>query len=142
MIGTEQGGLGMRTMRVALLAVAVGLAPALAMADQSISGQWRADEGHNVIIVMDVLVDGRWASETVQDNKVVAELAGTYQQTPESATSGTIIWTPVKSKVTQEHGAAQVETDDYTLEDGGQKLKLVTQKNKEAMLFTKHMASQ
>ena len=123
-----------------LLGLLIAFGPIAALADQSISGQWRADQGHNVIIVMDVLVDGHWASETVQDDKVVAELAGTYQQTPKDATSGTIVWTPVKSKVTQEHGAAQVETDDYTLGDGGQTLKLVTQKTKEEMLFRKHAA--
>ena len=130
----------MRPLRAALLLAAMSLAPALAMADQSISGQWRADEGHKVIIVMDVLVDGYWTSETVQDDKVVAQLAGTYKQTPKDATSGTIVWTPEKSKTTAEHGAAQVETDDYTLENDGQTLKLVTQKNKEEMKFQKHMA--
>jgi len=129
-------------MRVALLTAAISSAPALAMADQSISGQWRADEGHKVIIVMDVLVDGHWASETVQDGKVVAELAGTHQQTPKDATSGMIVRTPVKSKVTREHGGPTVETDDYTLENDGKTLKLVTQKNKEEMLFQKNIASQ
>ncbi|HET7882183.1 MAG TPA: hypothetical protein VFL55_14950 [Acetobacteraceae bacterium] len=125
-------------MRVALLTVAVSFAPALAMADQAISGQWRANPGHNVIIVMDVLLDNHWASETVQDNKVVAQLAGTYEQTTKSPTTGTIVWTPVKSKVTQEHGAAQVETDDYTLSDEGQTLTLVTRRTKDQMVFKKH----
>ena len=126
-------------MRAAFLATAVASAPKLAIANEAISGQWRADLGHNVIIVMDVLVDNHWASETVQDDKVVAQLAGTYQQTTKSPTTGTIVWTPVKSKVAQEHGAAQVETDDYTLEDGGQTLRLVTQQTKEEMAFKKHM---
>jgi hypothetical protein len=40
------------------------------------------------------------------------------------------------------HGAATVETDDYTLEHGGETLKLVTQKTKEEMVFQKHMAQQ
>jgi hypothetical protein len=132
----------MRSLRAALLTVALSFAPALAMADQSISGQWRADLGHNVIIVMDVLVDNYWTSETVQDDKVVAELAGSYQQTKKDATSGTIVWTPVqsKSKTTPEHGAATVETDDYTLGDNGQTLKLVTQRTKEEMVFHKFTA--
>src|SRR5690349_24951429 len=130
----------MRTLRAVLLTAAVSFLPTLATADESISGQWRADQGHNVIIVMDVLVDGYWSSETVQDDKVVAQLAGSYQQTKKDTTSGTITWTPVKSKTTEEHGAATVETDDYTLENGGQTLKLVTQKNKEEMVFQKHMA--
>jgi hypothetical protein len=125
-------------MRAAFLASAVAFAPRLATADEAISGQWRADLGHNVIIVMDVLVDNHWASETVQDDKVVAQFAGTYQQMAKSPTTGSIVWTPVNSKVAQEHGAAQVETDDYTLGDGGQTLTLVTQKDK--MVFKKHMA--
>jgi hypothetical protein len=125
-------------MRAAFLTSAVAFAPRLATADEAISGQWRADLGHNVIIVMDVLVDNHWASETVQDDKVVAQFAGTYQQTAKSPTTGSIVWTPVNSKVAQEHGAAQVETDDYTLGDGGQTLALVTQKDK--MVFKKHMA--
>ena len=119
---------------VAVLGAIISL-PTLAVADESISGQWRAEVGHNVIIVMDVLADGHWASETVQDEKVVAQLAGTYQQTPSSATSGTIVWTPVKAKVTQEHGAAAVETDDYTLDNSV--LTLVTQRTKEQMQFKK-----
>jgi hypothetical protein len=125
-------------MRAAFLTTAVASAPKLAIANEAISGQWRADLGHNVIIVMDVLVDNHWASETVQDDKVVAQLAGTYQQTTKSPTTGTIVWTPLQSKVAQEHGAAQVETDDYTLEDGGQSLRLVTQRTKEEMDFKKH----
>ena len=129
----------MRTLRAALLIAAVSFVPALAMADESIAGQWRADLGHKFIIVMDVLADNHWASETVQDDKVVAELAGSYQQTKKDATSGTITWTPVKAKTSQEHGAATVETDDYTLQNDGQTLKLVTQKNKEEMLFQRHM---
>jgi len=125
-------------MCAAILTAAVAFAPRLATADEAISGQWRADQGHNVIIVMDVLADNHWASETVQDDKVVAQFAGTYQQTSKSPTSGTIVWTPVKSKVAQEHDAARVETDDYTLGDGGQTLTLVTQNDK--MVFKKHMA--
>ena len=60
--------------RRGLLAALVMFAPTLAKADESISGQWRANPGHNVIIVMDVLADGYWASQTVQDDKVVAEM--------------------------------------------------------------------
>ena len=44
---------------------------------------------------MDVLSDGHWASETVQDDKVVAEMAGTYEQKPTNRTSGSIVFTPV-----------------------------------------------
>jgi hypothetical protein len=119
-----------------LLAAIIVFAPTLALPDEGISGQWRADPGHNVIIVMDVLADGHWASQTVQNEKVVAEMAGTYEQKPTNSTSGSIVFTPVKSKVSQEHGAATVEADRYTLENGGEVLRLVTNKNEE-MVFRK-----
>jgi hypothetical protein len=50
---------------------------------------------------------------------VVAELAGTYEQTPTNDTSGKIVFTPLRSKVTKEHGAAKVEADTYVITDGG-----------------------
>jgi hypothetical protein len=109
-----------------LLAAVLAISPTLAMADQSISGQWEAKPGHGVIIVMDILVDGHWFSQTVQDNKVVAELAGTYDQTRTTDTSGKLVFKPVTSKTSTEHGAAQVEEDDYTLTKGGKVLRLVT----------------
>ncbi len=121
---------------LAAIAAALVFAPALAKADASIAGQWRANLGHNVIIVMDVLADGHWTSQTVQGDKVVAEMAGTYDQKPTNPTSGSIVFTPVKSKVSQEHGAATVETDRYTLENGGKVLHLVTGKN-DQMVFHK-----
>jgi len=97
-----------------------------ALADQTISGQWRADLGHNVIIVMDVLVDGHWSSQTVQDDKVVAEMAGSYDQTKKTATTGTIIFKPVTAKTSAAHGEAKVEEDTYTLAANGTVLRLVT----------------
>jgi hypothetical protein len=106
------------------------------MADESISGQWEASLGHNVIVAMDVLADGHWTSQTVQSNKVVAEMAGTYEQAKASATTGTLTFTPVKSRTTEEHGAAQVEEDKYTLERGGKVLRLVSSKN-DVMMFHK-----
>jgi hypothetical protein len=122
--------------RRGLFAALVVFAPTLAKADESISGQWRANPGHNVIIVMDVLSDGYWASQTVQNDKVVAEMAGSYEQKPGNRTSGSIVFTPVKSKVSPEHGAVTVETDQYTLENGGNVLRLVTNKN-DQMVFRK-----
>jgi hypothetical protein len=113
-------------MRRLLLTAALALCPMLAMADESISGQWRADVGHGVLISMDVLADGHWLSQTVQNNKVVAEMAGTYEQTKTNATSGKLVFTPVKSKTTAEHGAAKVEDDTYTLADRGAVLNLTT----------------
>jgi hypothetical protein len=96
------------------------------MADQSISGQWQANPGHGVLIVMDILVDGHWSSETIQNKKVVAEMAGTYDQTKASDTTGKLVFKPITSKTTAEHGAATVEEDDYTLTKGGKVLRLVS----------------
>jgi hypothetical protein len=79
-----------------------------------------------VVIVMDVLVDGHWSSQTVQDNKVVAEMAGTYEQTKTSNTAGKLVFKPVTSKTSAEHGAAKVEEDDYTLTGDGKVLRLVS----------------
>ena len=103
--------------RRALLAAVIAFTPILAIADESISGQWEANLGHNVIIAMDMLADGHWTSQTVQSNKVVAEMAGSYEQKKVSATTGTLVFTPVKSKTTDEHGAAQVE-DGPSPEEG------------------------
>jgi hypothetical protein len=122
--------------RRALLVAALAFTPMLAMADESISGQWEAKLGHDVIVAMDVLGDGYWTSQTVQSNKVVAEIAGSYEQKKVSATTGTLVFTPVKAKTTEEHGAAQVEEDNYTLEQGGKVLRLVSSKN-DVMVFHK-----
>jgi hypothetical protein len=122
--------------RRALLAAIIALTPMLAMADESVSGQWEANLGHNVIVAMDVLADGHWTSETVQSNKVVAEMAGTYEQAKASAITGTLTFAPLKSRTTEEHGAAQVEEDKYTLERGGKVLRLVSNKN-DVMMFHK-----
>ena len=120
-------------MRRLLLTAALALYPMLALADEHIAGQWRADLGHRVLINMDVLADGHWVSQTIQDDKVVAELAGTYEQAPKNDTSGKIVFTPLKSKVTAEHGAAKVEEDTYTLSDDGKTLILTS--GKETMRF-------
>jgi hypothetical protein len=114
------------TVRSLLFAAVLVMCPMLAMADQSISGQWQAEPGHDVIIVMDILVDGHWSSETVQNNKVVAEMAGTYDQTKTTDTTGKLVFKPITSKTSAEHGAAQVEEDDYTLTGDGKLLRLVS----------------
>jgi hypothetical protein len=93
------------TVRRLLFAAVLAMCPALAMADQSISGQWQANAGHGVIIVMDILVDGHWSSQTVQDKKVVAEMAGTYDQTKITNATGKLVFKPVTSKTSAEHGA-------------------------------------
>lgn len=120
-------------MRGLIVAGLLALVPLSAMADESISGQWQSDMNHGVVINMDVLADGHWFSETIQDNKVVAELAGTYQQTAKDDANGTIVFTPLKSKVTAEHGDAKVESDTYQIVDGGKTLKLTT--DNQTMVF-------
>lgn len=123
-------------MRKLLLAAAIASIPTIALADESIAGQWRADLGHNVIIAMDVLADGYWTSETVQNKQVVAQLAGTYEQTKQHTDAGTIVFTPKKAKTTPEHGDAATESDRYTLEKGGKVLRLVSNEN-DVMEFRK-----
>jgi hypothetical protein len=122
-------------MRRLLIAAVLSMCPMLAMADESISGQWQANQGHNVLIVMDILVDGHWFSQTIQGDKVVAEMAGTYDQTKKSETAGELVFTPVTSKNAPEHGAAKVEKDQYTLTADRKVLRLVT--DGEAMVFNK-----
>ncbi len=123
-------------MRNLVLVAAIACMPLAAVADESISGQWRAQLGHDVIIAMDVLADGHWTSQTVQDNQVVAELAGNYDQKKENADAGVIVFTPVKSETKPEHGEARVETDRYRLENGGNVLRL-TAANNDLMVFEK-----
>jgi hypothetical protein len=122
-------------MRRLLLTAALALYPMLAVADESISGQWRADVGHGVLISMDVLADGHWFSQTVQNNTVVAEMAGTYDQTKTDKAGGKLVFTPVNSKTSADHGAAKVEEDTYTLSGGGKIMKLTT--NGETMVYHK-----
>ena len=81
-------------MRGLLFAAVLSMCPMLAVADQSISGQWQANPGHGVLIVMDILVDGHWSSQTVQDGKVVAEIAGTYDQTKTTTAGGRAVSNP------------------------------------------------
>src|SRR4051794_19739150 len=102
------GGLRMRRL---LLATILAASPVLANADETIAGQWQASLGHGVIIAMDVLADGHWSSQTVQNDRVVAEMAGTYQQDRNSPTSGNLVFTPVTARTSAQHGQAQVEKD-------------------------------
>jgi hypothetical protein len=122
-------------MRRSIIALTLAFSPALARADESIAGAWQADMGHNVIISMDILVDGHWNSQTIQSNKVVAEMWGTYAQSKTNDTSGKVVFTPVKSKTSEEHGAATAEDDAYLLQHHGHVLKLVS--NKQTMVFNK-----
>jgi hypothetical protein len=113
-------------VRRLLFAAVLTLCPTLAMADASIAGQWIADPGKGVEIVMDIIADGHWFSTTVQDGKVVAELAGTYQQSKTNDATGKLVFTPTSSKTTSEHGAAKVEEDEYALSRNGTELTLTT----------------
>jgi hypothetical protein len=132
----------MRRRWMAAASLVVLLGPSVAWADASIAGQWEAKPGKNVIIAMDVLADGYWFSQTVQNNKVIAEMAGSYEQKKESDTTGTLVFTPdkAKTKTTAEHGAAQVETDRYTLKDNGTVLTLVSSADNNPMDFHKQKA--
>jgi hypothetical protein len=122
-------------MRHLLLAATLALSPMVAMADESIAGQWRANQGHGVLIVMDILVDGHWFSQTVQGDKVVAEMAGTYDQTKTTDAAGKLVFTPVSSKTSAEHALAKVESDDYTLSRKGKVLRLGS--SDQVMVFQK-----
>jgi hypothetical protein len=84
-----------------------------------------------VIINMDVLADGHWTSETIQDNKVVAEYAGTYELTPRDNTRGRIVLTPYKSHVISgNHHQAKVEHDNYVISEGGKVATFTSGKDK------------
>jgi hypothetical protein len=122
-------------MRAVMLACLFLLSPALAFADASVAGQWEADLGDNVKIAMDVLADGHWHSQTVKDNTVVATMSGTYRQSKKTPKSGSLVFTPVNSKVSAQHGAPKVEHDSYTLSDDRQVLRLTT--GGDTMQFTK-----
>jgi hypothetical protein len=113
-----------------LLIIGLAMTPALALADEHVAGQWRSDLGHGVIINMDLLVDGHWTSQTIQDDKVVAEYAGTYEQTPINDTHGKIVMTPLKSHATGNHHEAKVETDTYVISDGGKVATFTSGKDK------------
>jgi hypothetical protein len=115
-------------MRHLFALIVLILSSTLAFADDGIAGAWRADMGHNVFIAMDILADGHWTSETVQGNKVVAQLAGTYEQTKTNGFSGKLVFTPVESQstTTAEHGAPKVEEDTYSLKGRRALLELTT----------------
>jgi hypothetical protein len=115
-------------MRRFIFGALIAILPGFAQADESVSGQWEAHLGGNVMIAMDVLVDGHWSSQTVQNNRVVAAMSGTYQQTKTSPTSGTLVFNPDEAKVAKEHGEAVTETDHYDLSNGNSTLTLVNGK--------------
>ena len=74
----------------------------------------------------------------VEKGRKVGQMAGTYEQKAASNTAGTLVFTPdaAKTHVTQAHGAAEVETDQYSLAGNGQVLRL-TPESGAAMEFHK-----
>lgn len=114
-----------------LLIAALAISPTFAHADDHVAGQWQADLGHGVIINMDLLADGHWTSETIQDNKVVAEYAGTYEDTRTDDTHGKIVMMPYKSHVISgNHHQAKVEHDNYVISEGGKVATFTSGKDK------------
>jgi hypothetical protein len=122
-------------MRTVLLAGIALLTPGLAFADQSVAGQWKAELGSNVAIVMNVTADGKWESETSQNGSVVAKMTGTYRQTKRSQTSGNLVFTPTQEQTGQQHGAPTVEYDAYQLAESGNVLRLTS--SGDTMVFHK-----
>lgn len=100
---------------LAILALSTGV-----FADESVAGKWMAHLGSNVSVTMNVTPDGKWDSATAKNGSTVAQMSGTYQQQATSPTHGMLVFTPTKSQVTSQHGAAEVENDLYELTDGGQ----------------------
>ena len=122
-------------MRALLLAAVFSItAGAMALADDNVSGAWRMDLGSDVVINMNVKPDGAWSSETLQKNKVVRQMQGTYKQKPATDGTGTLVFTPTQSKV-QGGKKAQVETDKYELGSDGKQLKLTS--GGDTMVFEK-----
>jgi hypothetical protein len=95
-----------------------------AFADASVAGNWKADLGGNVVINMNVTPDGGWSSQTLQKNKVVRQMKGTYTQTPATEGKGTLVFTPTQATV--KSGSVKPETDQYEVTDSGQRLKLTS----------------
>ncbi|PPQ35190.1 hypothetical protein [Rhodopila globiformis] len=113
-------------MRIPVLAALFSIAMTTAvLADASVAGRWHATLGSGVTIDMTVSPDGAWSSRTLQHNKVVREMKGTYTQTPAEHGTGTIVFTPTQSKV--KTGTVKPETDQYELAANGRVLKLTSE---------------
>ena len=122
-------------MRAMILAGLLLAAPIVAHADDAVAGKWKASLGSDVEVNMDVSPDGKWSSETVQEGKTVAQMTGDYKQTAKTKTSGSLVFTPEKSKVTSQHEAPTVEYDTYTLTNNNQIMRLVA--SGDTMVFHK-----
>jgi hypothetical protein len=113
-------------VRKLIAAGLIAFLPTLALADENVSGQWHSNIDEHSFIEMVILADGNWDSQTVQNDTVIAQMEGTYKQTPKDARHGVIIFTPTKSQTSKEHGQATPETDQYELSSDGKKLNLTT----------------
>src|SRR5690349_18523080 len=115
-------------MRASVLVGLALLVPALAFADETVAGKWRADVGHAgnqpITIEMNVTPDGQWDSQTNQGAQAVAKMKGTYQQKTKSPTSGSLVFTPTQGQT--QHGKPQVEHDNYRVVDNGRTLRLTS----------------
>ncbi len=103
----------------ALFAVTLGTA---ASADETVAGNWNADLGSGITIKMNVSADGSWSSETLQQDKIVRQMKGTYKQMPSKDGAGTLVFMPTQAMVSK--GKVKVETDTYELAGDGKLLKL------------------
>ena len=92
-----------------------------AMASSDLAGEWRDDLGHGFTIDRTLTPDGHWSSEVRQQNDVLREIEGTYEQQASGEGQGTIVFTP-----TEAAGGvvARTETDRYWLGQDGQQLSL------------------
>jgi len=104
-----------------------------AMADATVAGRWHADLGGGVTIDMQVAPDGGWSSRTLQHDKVVRQMRGTYKQEPTNNEAGTIVFTP--TQYSAKEGRVQTETDTYELGENGRQLKLTSEGD--TMVFEK-----
>jgi hypothetical protein len=103
------------------------------MADASVAGNWHANLDGGVSIDMQVAPDGAWSSRTLQRNKVVRQMRGTYSQDKSGGEAGTLVFTP--GRYTSKNGPVQTETDTYELSDNGRQMKLTSEGD--TMVFEK-----
>lgn len=114
----------MRAFTLAALLSVATIGPALA--DATIAGNWRGDMGNHVVMNMTITDNGQWNSETRQGETLVSKMEGSYHQTPRSQTRGRVVFVPTHAETSATHGAARRETDQYSVADNGQVLRLTS----------------
>jgi hypothetical protein len=121
-------------VRISVLAALFTLgASTAALADASVAGNWHADLDSGVSIDMQVAPGGAWSSRTLQENKVVREMRGTYHQQHAGNDAGTLVFVP--KHYTGKTGKVETETDRYELGEDGKVLKLTS--GGDTMVFEK-----